>query len=97
MTYILANMLHGNEELGAEVVFGDSLIIDDSKATNTSQNKILRHFAPQALQSDKKDVCSSYPGVWSAGLQLIALSLESLLLGLNSPESYLPVIESNLV
>ena len=50
--YILPHITLGDEELGAEIVFINNLVVDDSQGANASEYKVLSNLICQSLDGD---------------------------------------------
>lgn len=50
--YILPQIALGYEELGAEIVFINNLMVDDGQGANASEYKVLSNLICQSLNGD---------------------------------------------
>lgn len=54
--YILTNVLFSDEELRAEVLLFDGLMIDDCQGANSGQHKVLSYFIREGFEGNEEDV-----------------------------------------
>ena len=51
--YVHANVLFGNEKLGAQVILCHQLIVHDGERANAGENKILRNLIGKGFHTKK--------------------------------------------
>lgn len=95
-THVLPNISIRDEELGAEIVVSDGLVVDDGQGLDASKDEVLGDFVGQGFDGDQKDVCRAQSGRVSGTCTQTWLA-DSPLLSLDAPKSDLSVVEGNLV
>ncbi len=63
---VLADILLRDQELSAQVVLGNALVIDDSEGPDARQHEVLCDFIAQRSQADQEDPGFADPRSWSA-------------------------------
>ena len=92
-------MLLGDEELGAQVILLQQLIVLYSHGSNPGKDQVLRNFIRKRFHADQEDICRTKPSPRLVrGIEGIMFGhLLSLFLSFDTPQSDLAIVQSNLV
>lgn len=84
-TYVLAYVSLTNEELRAQILLCDNLVVCKCNGAYAGQDKVLCDFVGQRFDGDKEDVGSTDPFCVSCGIALENRVCFLLLLRLDTP------------
>jgi hypothetical protein len=95
-TYVLAHVGLADEELRAQILLSNELVVCECDGAYASQYEILCDFVGERLDGDEKNVGRANP----VGVNCVSKTIYKhvlLFLSLHAPQTDLSVVESNLV
>lgn len=102
--YLLPDFLLAQEEVGAEILLGDVLIVEDGELADASEDNVLADLGGETAKRDHENRSRPHPGRRRGRLgpdqsssRLISRVVCLPVLSLDTPEPDLSVIQGSLV